>query len=53
MGRDLLCFFDDENTVRDMEPDLEKVRGLEGLLMQVTAHGAEYDSVSYYRYMGG
>lgn len=46
MGRDLLCVFDDEETVRRMQPDLDKVRGLDGLLLQVTAPGKDYTCVS-------
>ncbi len=37
MGRDLLCVFEDEETVRNLTPDLEKVKALDGLLLQVTA----------------
>ncbi len=46
MGRDLLCIFDDEETVRGLKPDMEKVKKLDGLLLQVTAVGREYDCVS-------
>lgn len=46
MGRDLLCIFDDEDTIRKIEPDMEKVKNLDGLLLQVTAKGQEYDCVS-------
>lgn len=46
MGRDLLCVMDREETVRALQPDLEKVKGLEGLLLQVTAPGAGFDCVS-------
>ena len=46
LGRDLLCVFEEEQTVRRLNPDLEKVRGLEGLLLHVTAPGTEYDCVS-------
>lgn len=41
MARDLLCVYDDENIVRNMKPDMEKVKGLEGLLVHVTAPGSE------------
>ena len=37
MRRDLLCIFNDENIVRDLTPDLEKVKNLDGLLLQVIA----------------
>ena len=46
MGRDLLCVFDSEDTVRTLAPDLEKVKALDGLLLQVTALGREFDCVS-------
>lgn len=39
LGRDLLCVFEDEITVRRLTPDLEKVSRLEGLLTHVTAPG--------------
>ena len=35
MGRDLLCVFDDEETFRSLNPDMEKEKRLEGLLLQV------------------
>lgn len=46
MGRDLLCVFDSEETVRNMQPDLDKVQKLDGLLLQVTAAGSGFDCVS-------
>ena len=46
MGRDLLCVMDCEETVRSAEPDLEKVRRLEGLILHITAKGKDYDCVS-------
>lgn len=46
MGRDLLCIFDDENTVRNLTPDMEKILNLDGLLLHVTAPGKTTDSVS-------
>ena len=45
-GRDLLCVFDDEDTVRNLEPDMEKLLDLEGLLLQATAPGRQTDCVS-------
>ena len=39
MGRDLLCVFDDEKTVRNLQPDMYKLLNLDGLLLQVTAPG--------------
>ena len=46
MSRDLLCVFDDEDTVRQMVVDQEKVRALPGLLLHATAPGADYHCVS-------
>lgn len=46
MGRDLLCVFDKEETVRQMVVDQEKVRALPGLLLHATAPGADYSCVS-------
>ena len=46
MGRDLLCVFDDADTVRDMTVDQDKVRALDGLLLHVTAPGTDVDCVS-------
>ena len=46
MGRDLLCVFDDAALIPTLAPDQEKVRALEGLLLHVTARGAEVDCVS-------
>ena len=45
-GRDLLCVLDDERSVIDLKPDLKKVAELDGLLLQVTAEGTDYDCVS-------
>jgi PhzF family phenazine biosynthesis protein len=46
LGRDLLCVFDDESVVRGLTPDMEKVKKLDGLLLNVTAPGKETDCVS-------
>ena len=46
MGRDLVCVLEHEAQVRAVEPDQEKVRGLDGLLLHVTARGTDYDCVS-------
>ena len=46
MGRDLLCIFESEDVVRGLSPDMEKLKALDGLLLQVTAKGREYDCVS-------
>ncbi|WP_136313351.1 PhzF family phenazine biosynthesis protein [Actinomyces procaprae] len=46
MGRDLLCVFDDEATVRGLTPDLGRVEVLPGPLCHATAQGLEFDCVS-------
>jgi PhzF family phenazine biosynthesis protein len=46
MGRDLLCVMGDEETVRGVKPNLDKVLVLNGLLLHVTAKGKSYDCVS-------
>ncbi|MDY4475853.1 PhzF family phenazine biosynthesis protein [Mitsuokella sp.] len=46
MGRDLLCVMESEKTVRELAPDLEKVKQLDGLLLHVTAAGMDTDCVS-------
>ena len=46
IGRDMLCVFDGEETVRKINPDLEKLKNIEGLLMHVTARGGEFDCIS-------
>lgn len=47
MGRDLLCVLDSADEVRALQPDLEAVAALPGLLLQVTAPGeGEFDCVS-------
>lgn len=46
MGRDLLCVFDSEETVRNLVPDMTKLLKLDGLLLHATAPGKDTDSVS-------
>lgn len=46
MGRDMLCVMDSEETVRQLKPDVNKLLTLDGLLLQVTAKGKDYDCVS-------
>ena len=47
-ARDLVCVFDDPETVVNLKPDLDQVRALKGALLHVTAPGAgtEFDCVS-------
>jgi len=46
IARDLLCVLDDEQTVRDLKPDPEKLKQIDGLLVHVTARGQDEDCVS-------
>lgn len=46
VARDLLCVVDDEQTVRELKPDLEKLKQIDGLLVHVTARGSSVDCVS-------
>jgi PhzF family phenazine biosynthesis protein len=46
MGRDLLCILESEEEVRNLNPNQKKVSELDGLLLQVTAQGKEFDCVS-------
>ena len=46
IARDLLCVLDDEQTVRELTPDLEKIKQIDGLLLHVTARGKDEDCVS-------
>lgn len=46
LGRDLLCVFDDEEIVRSLSPDADKVKGLDGLLLHATSPGSNSDCVS-------
>jgi PhzF family phenazine biosynthesis protein len=46
LGRDLLCVMEDESQVFSANPDQNKLKELEGLLVHFTAKGTEYDCVS-------
>lgn len=46
LDRDLLLVFDDEQLVREMRPDIDKVARLEGMGIAVTAPGTTHDCVS-------
>ncbi len=46
IARDLLCVVDNEQTVRELTPDLEKIKQIDGLLVHVTARGKVEDCVS-------
>ena len=46
LGLDLICVFDDEETVRRMEPDQLLLAKLEGRVQNATARGKDTDCVS-------
>lgn len=46
LGRDLVCVLEDEEQVRRAKPDEEKLKKLDGLLLQLTAKGKEYDCIT-------
>ena len=46
LARDLLCVLENEQTVRELTPDLEKLKQIDGLLVHVTARGVQEDCVS-------
>ena len=46
MGRDLLCVLDNEQLVRELVPNLKKIKQIDGLLLHVTARGKKEDCVS-------
>ncbi|MGI5889029.1 MAG: PhzF family phenazine biosynthesis protein [Oscillospiraceae bacterium] len=46
MARDLLCVYGDEQVVRTLDPDMDKVKQLDGLLVHATAPGKDTDCVS-------
>ncbi|MBR1821285.1 MAG: PhzF family phenazine biosynthesis protein [Clostridia bacterium] len=46
LGLDLICVFENEDIVRNMQPDQELLMGIEGRIQNVTAAGRETDCVS-------
>lgn len=46
MGRDLVCVMENEQQVIKASPDDEKLKELDGLLLQLTSKGADYDCVT-------
>lgn len=46
MGRDLVCVVENEAQVIQAVPDGEKLKKLDGLLLQLTAKGTSYDCVT-------
>lgn len=46
IGRDLVCVMAEEKEVLEAAPDEEKLKKLNGLLLQLTAQGSTYDCVT-------
>ena len=46
LGMDLVCVFDDEKIIREMDPDIKAIEQLPGRLQSVTAKGQTADCVS-------
>ena len=46
LGRDLVCVLPHENEVINANPDFDKVKDLDGLLLNITARGEKYDIVT-------
>lgn len=46
IGRDLVCVLEREGQVRQAEPDGERLKDLDGLLLHLTARGKDYDCVT-------
>ena len=46
LGRDLVCILPHENDVINASPDFDKVKALDGLLLNITVKGSEYDTVT-------
>ena len=46
LDRDLLLVYEDEDIIRNMKPDIDKVKQLDGMGVGVTAPGNDYDCVS-------
>ena len=46
LGLDLVCVFESEEIVRNMSPDQELLKGLEGRIQNTTTRGQETDCVS-------
>ena len=46
LGLDLVCVFETEEQVRQMHPDQERLKGIDGRIQNATAAGKESDCVS-------
>lgn len=42
LGRDLLCIFEDEEQVKNFQPDFDKIKSLQGLLLHISAKGTKW-----------
>jgi predicted PhzF superfamily epimerase YddE/YHI9 len=46
IGRDLVCVMKEENEVFQAVPNEEQLKNIDGLLLQLTAKGSDYDCVT-------
>lgn len=46
LGRDMVCILENEEQVRQAAPNEEKLKKLDGLFLQLTAKGKEYDCIT-------
>lgn len=46
LGRDLLCIFSHEEDIRNLDPDMTKLKQLDGMIQHVSAKGTKVDCVS-------
>ncbi len=46
LGADMVCVLANEQQVRDVRPDLDAIRRIDGVCLHVTAPGTEYDCVT-------
>lgn len=46
LGRDLVCIMENENQVINARPDMNLVKALDGLLLQLSAKGSNHDCVT-------
>ena len=45
-GADMVCVLENEEQVRQVQPDLEKIRQMDGVCFHITAPGMKYDCVT-------
>ncbi|MCI8453806.1 MAG: PhzF family phenazine biosynthesis protein [Lachnospiraceae bacterium] len=46
LGADIVCVLENEDQVKKAVPNLELIRGLDGLLLHITSRGTSYDCVT-------